>query len=156
MSFKLARAKSQSIPRVKEKAYAPGSTFTKGALLVVNGSNQYAECGADPASVAAVSLVAVGPTTEIGNHLGVSEFPPGYAQGEAVQDEVEFRAQYVGSLPANPGGSYGVVKGADGLWRVDFSETTALVVKYLRSLASSPENLPEVIVSFLGAVVQVI
>jgi hypothetical protein len=156
MTFKLARAKSQSIPRVKEKPLASGSSFNKGALLVVNGSDQFAECGADPASVAAVALSGAGASTEIGNHLGTSEFPPGFVQGQSVMEGTEFRCGYVGTLPAVAGGSYGVVRGADGLWRVDFAEVTALVVKYLRSLAGSPENLPEIIVTFLPAVVQII
>lgn len=156
MSFKLARAKSQSIPRVKEKPLASGSSFLKGALLVVNGSGEYAECGADPASIAAIALSDAGASTEIGNSLGRAEFPPGYMQGEAVQDEVEYRARYVGTLPSATGGSYGVVKDSDGLWKVDFTDTSATRVKFLRSLAGSPENLPEVIVMFNAANIQTI
>lgn len=156
MSFKLARAQSQSIPRVKEKPLAAGSTFNKGALMVVDTNGAYAECGADPAAVAAIALSGAGPTTAIGQYTGRIEFPPGYMQGEEVQELTEYRARYTGALPAATGGSYGVVKGADGDWVVDFTETTALVVKLLRSLAVSPENVPEVIVTFLPAVVQII
>lgn len=156
MSFKLARAKSQSIPRVKEKALAAGAAFKLGALLLVNASNEYAECGADPALVAAVSETGAGASTEIGNRFGKEEFPPGFMQATAVQDEVEFRAKYVGTLPGAVGGSYGVIRDTDSFWKVDFAETVATRVKYVRSLALSPENLPEVIVSFLAANVQVI
>lgn len=156
MSFKLARAKSQSIPRYKEKALAAGASFKKGALLLVNASNEYAECGADPASIAAVAESGAGASTEIGNRTGKEEFPPGFMQGIAVQDEVEFRARYVGALPGAVGGSYGVVKDADGLWKVDFGEVVNTRLKYVRSYAGSPENLPEVGVVFLAANVQVI
>jgi hypothetical protein len=156
MSFKVARAKSQSIPRVQERALAAGSAFKAGALLLVNANNEYAECGADPVAIAAVALTGAGASTEIGNRLGKEEFPPGFMQATAVQDEVVFRAKYVGALPAAVGGSYGVIKDADGFWKVDFNETVATRLKYIRSFALSPENLPEVAVVFLAANVQVI
>lgn len=156
MSFKLARAKSQSIPRTKQKALAAGSAFKIGALLLVNGSDEYAECGADPASIAAIAESGAGASTEIGNRLGKEEFPPGFMQATAVQDEVEFRARYIGSLPGAAGGSYGVVRDSDLFWKVDFTDTVNTRVKFLRSLAGSPENVPEVIVVFLAANVQVI
>lgn len=155
MSFKLARAKSQGIPRVKERALVAGSAFKIGALLLINGANEYAECGADPASIAAVSQSGAGASTETGNRTGKEEFPPGFMQGILVQDEVEFRSKYVGALPGAIGGSYGVIKDADGFWKVDFNETVATRVKYIRSYATSPENLPEVGSIFLAANVQV-
>jgi|SRR3982751_2449359 len=156
MSFKLARAKSQSIPRTKEKALAAGAAFKLGALLLVNANDEYAECGADPALIAAVSESAAGASTEIGNRLGKEEFPPGRMQGTAVQDEVEFRARYVGALPGAVGGSYGVVKDADGFWKVDFTDAVNTRVKYVRNYGLSPENLPEVGCIVLAANVQVI
>jgi hypothetical protein len=156
MSFKLARAKSQSIPRVKHLPVAAGSAFKTGALLLVNASGEFAECGADPVAIAAVSESGAGADTSIGNQLGVLGFPPGYTQGTAVQDEVVFRARYVGSLPAADGASYGVIKDADGLWKVDFAETVATRVKLVGRLTGSPENVPEVLVVFLAANVQVI
>lgn len=156
MSFKLARAKSQSIPRVKEKALAAGAAFKNGTLMLVNASDEYAECGADPALIAAVSQSGAGTSTEIGNRLGKEEFPPGRMQGIGVQDEVEFRSRYVGALPAAVGGSYGVIKDADGFWKVDFNEVAATRVKYVRNYGLSPENIPEVGSVFLAANVQVI
>lgn len=156
MSFKLARAKSQSIPREKQKALAAGAAFKKGALLLVNANDEYAECGADPALIAAVADTGAGASTEIGNRLGKEEFPPGFMQGIAVQDEVEFRARYVGALPGAVGGSYGVVKDADGFWKVDFTDAVNTRVKYVRNYGLSPENLPEVGVIFLAANVQAI
>lgn len=156
MSFKVARAKSQSIPRVKELPLASGASFPLGSLMLVNASGEFAECGADPAAIAAVSESAAGTSTDIGNHLGKHEFPPGRIQGTAVQDEVVFRAKYVGALPAANGGLYGVVKDSDGQWKVDFGETVATRVKLVGRLTDSPENQAEVLVTFLAANVQVI
>lgn len=156
MAFRVAKAKSQSIPRTVQRAIVPGGTWKRGALLVINASNQWAECGADPASIAAVSLSDVGAATGIGDHFAKSEFPPGYTQGTGVQDETVFRAPYVGSLPAVDGALYGVVKDSDTEWKVDFSDTTATRVKLVGRLTDSPENQPEVLVTFLAANVQVI
>lgn len=156
MSFKVARAKSQSIPRVRERPLAAGASFPLGSLLLVNASGEYAECGADPAAIAAVSESGAGVDASIGSHFGRVEFPPGKMQGTAVQDEVVFRARYVGALPAADGGLYGVVKDADGLWKVDFGETVNTRLKLVGRLTDSPENVPEVLVSFLAANVQVI
>lgn len=156
MSFKLARAKSQSIPRVKVKALAAAQVFKMGALLLVDANDNYAECGANPAAIAAVSQTAAGPSTEIGNHFGKEEFPPGYAQGIAVQDEVEFRARYIGAPPANAGASYDVIRDSDSFWKVNFGSSANARVKLLRLLNQSPENVPECIVTVLAANVQVI
>jgi hypothetical protein len=155
MSFILARAKSRSIPRVRDKALAAGAAFELGALLLVNASDEFAECGADPASIAAVAESGAGASTEIGAHLGKKEFPPGRMQGTWVGDDVEFRARYVGTLPGAAGGAYGVVRDTDSKWKVDFAETVNTRVRFVRSLAASPENVPEVIVTFLAANVQI-
>ena len=156
MSFILARAKSQSIPRVKELALAAGSSFPIGSLMLVNASNEFAECGADPAAIAAVSESGAGADTSIGSHFGIANFPPGKIQGTAVQDEVVFRATYVGALPAADGGSYGVIKDATKGWSVDFNEVGATRVKLVGRLTDSPMNVAEVLVSFLAANVQII
>jgi hypothetical protein len=156
MGFRLARAKSQSIPRVRELPLAAGSSFPLGSLMLVNGSGEFAECGADPAAIAAVSESGAGADTSIGSHFGIANFPPGKIQGTAVQDEVVFRATYVGSLPAADGGSYGVIKDATLGWSVDFAEVAATRIKLVGRLTNSPENVPEVLVVFLAANVQVI
>lgn len=154
--FKLARAKSQSIPRVLERPLAAAQAFRQGALLLLDASGNFAECGADPAAIAAVSLTGAGADTSIGSRFGVVEFPPGVMKGEAVQDEVVWRATYTGTLPAADGGSYGVVRLTGGDWVVDFTDTTATRVKLVGRLTNSPENVPEVLVQFLAANVQVI
>lgn len=156
MSFRLARLVGQSVPNHVELPYTSGSTFTRGALLLKNASNEWAECGADPAAIAAVSEVGVGTDTAgYGGH-GYKEFPQGYAQAIPVQDEVRFLAEYVGSLPAADGGSYGVVKDADGDWKVDFAETVATRVKLVGRRTTAPENLALVEVIFLAANVQTV
>jgi hypothetical protein len=154
MSFVLADTPHGSVPRMPERALAAGSSFLQGALLTVNGSGQYAECGADPALIAAVAATPCGTDATGFNILGKKEFPPGYMQGINVDPEYRFRAKYIGTLPAADGGSYGVVKDADGLWKVDFTDTTATRVKLVGRLTNSPENVAQVIVSFLAANVQ--
>jgi hypothetical protein len=154
MSFILDDA-SDLLDSIVERDIVPGAAYLQGALLLVNGSNQLAECGADPASIAAVSCTDVGADTSGFNILGQKNFPPGKVQAIRVTRERRFRALYVGTLPAVDGGSYGVVKDSDGKWKVDFSDTTATRVKLVGRRTNSPENLPQVIVTVLAANVQV-
>jgi hypothetical protein len=158
MSFILARLKGRSIPRVREEDYAVGTTCETGALMVLNASSQWAECGADPAAIGGVCEHPIGAnTTGFGAIGGRREFPQGRATVTLVQDEVAFRARYVGSLPANIGGSYGVVRDTDGQWKVDFSDTTNTRVKYVRQIPIElPATPSEVEVVFLAANVQVL
>lgn len=156
MSFKLARLKAAHTPRVRELAVAAGASFKKGALLLRDANGQWAECGADPAAIAAVALSDYNADATGFSHTGRTEFPPGYMQGCAVQDEVAYRAEFVGALPAADGGSYGVIKDADGRWKVDFNEVVATRVKLVNRFTNSPENDNEVEVVFLAANVQVI
>lgn len=153
MSFKLANPDGQTAPPIVERNLATGSAFPQGSLLLVNGSGEYAECGADPASIAAVAATPCGADTSGFNILGRKEFPSGRMQGINVTGQV-FRARYVGTLPAADGGSYGVVKDTDDAWKVDFAETVATRVKLVGRLTNSPENQPEVLVEFLPANIQ--
>lgn len=142
-----------SIPSIVEKALAAAYAEDQGALLVVNGSGQFAACGADPPLIAAVSLTPGGTDTSGFNILGSKEFPPGYMQGIAVRDQL-FRAPYVGTLPAADGGQYGVIRDTDDVWKVDFDEVAAVAVTLVGRLTNDPEDVPEVLVRFLDAVVQ--
>jgi hypothetical protein len=81
-------------------------------------------------------------------------FLPVALQVVSPKPDVLFRAKYVGSLPAADGGSYGVVKDSDGFWKVDFTDTTATRVKLVGRLTNAPENVPEVLVTFLAANLQ--
>lgn len=151
--FILARPEGDSIPRVVEKDLAAGAAFEVGALLLVDGSGNYAECGADPASIAAVSETGAGSDTGGYNRFSSKSFPPGRMQGTAVKNML-FRARYVGTLPAADGGAYGVVRDTDAYWKVDFTDVVATRVRLLGRLTASPENQAEVLVKFLDANVQ--
>jgi hypothetical protein len=156
MSFILAESQDGSIPRVVERSNAAGQAYNKGALLLVDGSNNFAECGADPAAIACVAEAGAGAdTANFVNVLGVKGFPPGKNQGTYIKDQV-FSARYVGTLPAADGGSYGVVRDTDGLWKVDFAETVNTRLKLVGRMTGSPENQPRVKVKFLDANVQVV
>lgn len=156
MSFIVARGKQQSVPEVRELAVASGAAFEKGALLVQDANGDWAECGADPAAIAAVAESAYGTDSDgYGGH-GKKEFPPGKMQGTLVQGEVRFKAAYVGTLPAANGGSYGVVRDTDNKWKVDFAETVATRVKLVNRFTNAPENQALVEVVFLAANVQIL
>ena len=156
MSFKQARLRSGHTPPVVELPVAAAADFSQGALLLKDANGAFAECGADPAAIGAVALSDYKADTTGFNHLGRTEFPPGYMQGMKVQGDTPFRAEYVGTLPAADGGSYGVVRDTDGRWKVDFDETTATRVKLLRRFTNSPENQNLVEVSVLAANVQIL
>lgn len=155
MSFKLASgAPGGTIPPTVERALASGYAEAQGAPLVVNGSGEYAACGADPAQIAAIALTPGGSDTSGFNILGTKEFPPGYMQGINVADGVLFRAKYVGTLPAADGADYGVIRDSDGIWKVDFAEVSNVVLTLVGRLTDSPEDQPEVLVRFLPGIVQ--
>ena len=60
MSFILDDA-SDILDSIVERDIVPDAAFLQGALLVVNGSDQLAECGADQAAIAAVAATGAGP-----------------------------------------------------------------------------------------------
>lgn len=157
MSFVLARLKSAHTAPVRELVVADGEEFRRGAPLLVDANGAYAEVAAAPTAIAAIAESDFGSDTAgFGGH-GRSEFPPGMMQGTKVQDEVAFSAEYIGTLPAATGGSYGIVRGADGQWRVDFDETTTVQVKLVDlRWTEAPLNKNRVLVVFLPDVVQVI
>ena len=156
MSFSPSRYPAGMIPRTVNRPLASGASGKRGALLLMDANGAYATCGADPASIAATAATDYGSDTSGFNHTGSKNFPPGYLQGHAIEAGQLFKAQYVGTLPAAAGGSYGVVLDSDGLWKVDFAETTNTRLKLIRLLTDSPQNRPEVEVEFLVANVQLI
>lgn len=155
MSFEPTRVAGEKVPEIDERDLAAGAAFNPGALLVVDANGDYAECGADPAAVAAVAANGAGADTTGFIRTGMKEFPPGRMVATLVKNNQKFRAKYVGTLPAADGGSYGVVLDADGDWKVDFDEVTTLVVKLVGRLTDAPLNQPYVEVVFLPGVVQV-
>jgi hypothetical protein len=156
MSFILAHADPGGvIPRVPERPATAGSNWLRGAAILVNGSGEFAECGADPAAIAGFAENNFGTTSSsIFNPFGKDGFPPGYAQVAAAFHRY-FRCRYIGTLPGAVGGTYGITRDTDLLWKTDFSKSAANQrVKLIRFLTTSPENLPEVVVTVLDANVQ--
>lgn len=157
MSFIVARLKARGVPKARQRPVAAGQNFEVGALLVLDGSGNWAECGADPAAIGAVSESPFGVDTVGYIGTGRKEFPPGEVVATAVQDEVSFKAQYLGSLPAAIGGTYGVTRDTGGIWKVDFNKTGATArVKLLNRFADAPINQALVEVVFLSANVQIV
>lgn len=157
MSFQLAHPKGVAVPRIIEKSLAAGAAGLAGALLLADGSDNYAECGADPASIGAVAISDFGADTSGFNILAKKEFPPGKMQGIVLTTEIEFTAKYVGTLPSVEGGSFGVVRDTDSLWKVDFAEVAATRLKLVSSRRTlSPENIARVTVKFLAANIQML
>ncbi len=141
MSFIEARLTNQSVPRAREVPVAVGQAFNVGALgSLVNG--EFTEAGAAPA-VGTVTWVSQTPFGVSTGQFGATfmnrlEFPPGKA---VVTDAfvTTFRCDFEGTLPATQGDRYGVVRGADGLWRIDFSAIVAAgIVRYLRPVSDLP------------------
>ncbi len=156
MSFFTANPEGVAVPYIVQRAIAASQAWNKGALLVLDSDGAFAECGADPEQVCAVALGPTGSDTSGFNILGQKAFPPGYMQAEPVQGRKRFCAKYTGTLPAADGGEYGVVRDTDGLWKVDFAETTTTVVTLVDRRTASPENVALVVVEFLESAVQVI
>jgi hypothetical protein len=154
MSFILADTDSLGVGRIVEKPVAAAQAWERGALLVANGTDQWTECGADPALIAAVAESAAGADTSGFNILGRKEFPANFCQAAAVQNNRRFRARFIGSVPGNDGGLFGVVKDADNLWKVDFTDVVNTRVKLISRFTLSPESQPEVLVEFLAANIQ--
>jgi hypothetical protein len=165
MSFQLYNLQSARIPLVIEHPVAEDEAFHAGALLsVVDG--EFVEV-TDPVAEAieGIALARYGidgtvpyvgtPSFDITGGLGMN---PGQMQALSVtlgNREKLYSAEYVGTLPTAIGGSYGVVRDTDGRWRVDFAETTDVVVR-LESLAwtQDPISKNRVVVSFLAAAVE--
>lgn len=160
MSFQQAHPGSYAgsgagVPRTIEKALAAAQAFNAGALLLADASDNFAECGADPASIAGVAVSGAGTDSSGFVRFGKKEFPPGKMQAIALTGTI-FTAKYVGGLPGANGASYGVVRDSDVDWKVDFTDTVATRLKLLDRRTLSPENIARVVVQFLSANIQVI
>lgn len=165
MSFILATpGQGSQITPVVEKPMSAPLTYNEqqGALLIDDGTGNWSVCGADPVLIGAVAATSGGPDTTslagVGgfNIRGRREIPTGTIGGYLVQNNERFRAKYFGTPPTNPLGQlFGVIRDpADGLWKVDFTETVNTRLKIVGYQNVSPENQPYVIVEFLLANVQ--
>jgi hypothetical protein len=155
MSFQLAHPDGLRVPRTVEKNLAAAQAFNAGALLLADASDNFAECGADPASIAVVAVSGAGTDTSGFVRFAKKEFPPGKMQGIALTGVV-FSAKYIGGLPAANGANYGVVRDSDLDWKVDFTETVNPRLKLVDRRTNSPENIARVLVIFLTANIQVV
>jgi hypothetical protein len=156
MSFQLAYPKGVAVPRVIEKPLAAAQAWEAGAHVIADGSDNWAECGADPASVGAIALHPVGADATGFNILARREFPSGKAQCIALTPDLAFTAKYVGALPAANGGTYGVVRDTDLQWKIDFAEVTTMQWKLVDRRTTSPENIARVVVLPLVARIQIL
>lgn len=105
---------------------APIASWLSGSLLFVNGTDQWEECGVDPALIGGVSLDEVGTGTGPLVPIGRREFPPGTCGAIRTTNGRMFNGPYVGTPQI---GTYGVIKGIDGVWRVDFAEVVNIRVR---------------------------
>lgn len=171
MSFQLYHLVGARMALVKERPVLTGETFFRGAPLVEDGSGNFVEVdgGVYPYAgvIDVIALARHGvdqtvpyagtPSFDITGGLGMN---PGQMQGVVVTQgdrSLWFSAQYVGTLPTVTGGLFGIVRGADGQWRVDFANVLDEVVT-LESLAwtQDPINKNRVIVSFAPATAAVV
>lgn len=154
MSFQEAYPQGTAVPYIVERALAASQAFLVGALVVQDSDGNIAECGADPDAVAGIALAPCGTDSSGFNILAKKEFPPGYMQVLALRVAVPLTCEYVGSLPAADGGSYGAVKDTDSKWKIDFNETDNVVFKLIGRRTTSPENIARVIVEPLADIIQ--
>lgn len=168
MSFKEAHLDSQSVPRSREVPVAvtdPVQSFEIGALGTLVDEEFVEATSPDPDTVTHVAqapygVPTVAPTFDgfglIGNQRG---FPPGRVVVSEAAEVKYYRAQFLGDLPADRGGLYGVEKDVDGLWKVNFATVVGdLVVKYIRPIdpGTSEFTVREVIVEIVQPAVTVV
>lgn len=151
--FYLAHPDGVAVPRIVEKSLAVGYSFLTGALLLVDGDGNFAECGADPAAIAAVSVAPAGTDSTGFVRFAAKEFPPGKMQGIALSGIV-FSADYTGTLPDVDGGDYGVVRDASRGWLVDFDEVGSTPVRLVNRLPFALGNIARVFVRFNDSFIQ--
>lgn len=105
---------------------AAGQTYKQGALVVLDGSKNVTECGADPASIYGVANGPAGKHPEGATQTTISEAWNGQ----------KFWMQFVTATPtraAQENKAFGVVKDADGIWLIDDTDTvnTRVYVHYV-------------------------
>lgn len=163
MSFAPANADGDAVPVCEEMAIDTATYAGNGGALLVQDGAYIEECGADPATILGVAVSSGGADTDGFSRTGRKEFPPGKMQYYRLGRGQQFTALYIGTLPDNVGGEYGVVRDSDGLWKVDFTDTSATRVRLVRKLVGSlpltppapgTNAVPKVVVEFLPAYIQ--
>lgn len=104
---------------------AAAQTFLTGAFVLRDGSGNIAECAADPAVIYGVSMEPA--LKEITDATKI-----------IVQQATEIVRWWfptnVAPTSANSGVNYGITKGADGIWYVDFTKTAATARVYVHQI----------------------
>lgn len=93
---------------------AAGQTYQQGALVVLDGSKNVTECGADPASIYGVANGPAGKHPEGATVTTISKAFNGQKFWMACTSAP--------TRASNENKTYGVVKGADGIWVVDLTD----------------------------------
>lgn len=95
---------------------AAAQTYLQGALVVLDGSKNVTECGADPASIYGVANGPAGKHPEGATVTTISK---------AFNGQKFWMAFDIGTTAtraANENKPYGVAKGADGIWVIDSTD----------------------------------
>lgn len=143
IGFQLARPSAGSggkIPLTLARPIVAGYAEAQGAPLIVDGTGNFAACGADPDTIAAISLTPGGADTSGFNILGRKEYPALEMQGISIRGSQRFLAPYMGALPAVVGGAFGITRDVDGVWKVDFNKADKNVVIYRDNPVRSPAD----------------
>ncbi len=108
--------------KVRRYPLKTGETPEAGSFVLLDGTPEIVECGADPAAVLGIIL-----------HEGTAalrEIETGYAYVAVAQTGRSFLLEGDDDpVLANINVQYGVAVDGDGIWYVDGTETTALVVE---------------------------
>jgi hypothetical protein len=153
MSFMLASAVGDELPRIVERPVAVGYAELAGAVLKTTAG---AYVGAGTNASADITGVAIGPggaDTSGFNITARKEFPALVVQAVWPGPGILFSAEYVGSL-GTIGAKYALVRSADAKYRVDFTDTDNDAVVYVGALLTGdPELQNRVLVTFDQAAV---
>jgi hypothetical protein len=125
----------------RDNTYLPlaaAQTFKLGALVLLDGSANVTECGADPATIYGIAAHDAGKDPQDATKVIL------YKLFEGQKFWMQCSADPVA---ANRGISYGVAKDADGVWYVDFTDTVATRV-YVHDVDTATKR---VLVSVLAA-----
>ncbi len=109
---------------IREFDIASGEAWAKGALVLLDSSEDLAEVAADPAEVLGWAMVAVTAGDLIGEMAGLG-------LGASVYVAEEARKCWMSGdndpVKGDINQAYGAVVDGDGIWTVDGTETTAKV-----------------------------
>lgn len=104
---------------------AAAQTFLTGAFVLRDGSGNIAECGADPAVIYGLSMEPA--TKEITDATKI-------LVQQATESWRAWMPTNVAPTAANSGINYGITKGADGIWVVDFTKTGGTARVYVHQV----------------------